>query len=68
MGLQYWIWIAVGLSFSLYIGIAIWSRAGSTKEFYVAGGGVHPIANWYGNCSRLDVSRLVYFHGGYYIV
>ena len=45
MGLQYWIWIAVGLSFSLYIGIAIWSRAGSTKEFYVAGGGVHPIAN-----------------------
>ena len=45
MELQYWIWIAVGLSFSLYIGIAIWSRAGSTKEFYVAGGGVHPIAN-----------------------
>jgi Na+(H+)/acetate symporter ActP len=45
MELQYWIWIAVGLSFSLYIGIAIWSRAASTKEFYVAGGGVHPIAN-----------------------
>ena len=33
MELQYWIWIAVGLSFSLYIGIAIWSRAGSTKQF-----------------------------------
>ena len=46
MELQYWIWISVGLSFSLYIGIAIWSRAGSTKEFYVAGGGVHPIANF----------------------
>ena len=45
MELQYLIWIAVGLSFLLYIGIAIWSRAGSTKEFYVAGGGVHPIAN-----------------------
>ncbi|MDA0326293.1 MAG: hypothetical protein O3C41_00535 [Bacteroidetes bacterium] len=36
MELQYWIWIAVGLSFGLYIGIAIWSRASSTKEFYVA--------------------------------
>jgi cation/acetate symporter len=68
MELQYWIWIAVGLSFSLYIGIAIWSRAGSTKEFYVAGGGVHPIANGYGNGSRLDVSGLVYIHGRDYIV
>jgi cation/acetate symporter len=38
-------YLFVALSFSLYIGIAIWSRAGSTKEFYVAGGGVHPIAN-----------------------
>lgn len=35
----------VGASFALYIGIAIWARAGSTKEFYVAGGGVHPVAN-----------------------
>lgn len=35
----------VGGSFLLYIGIAYWARAGSTKEFYVAGGGVHPIAN-----------------------
>ena len=38
-------YLFVFLSFSLYIGIAIWSRAGSTNEFYVAGGGVHPIAN-----------------------
>ena len=45
MELQYLIWIVVGLSFSLYIGIAIWSRAASTKDFYVAGGGVNPIAN-----------------------
>lgn len=37
--------IFVGFTFSLYIGIAIWARAGSTKEFYVAGGGVHPITN-----------------------
>ncbi len=45
MELQYWIWIAVGLSFSLYIFIAIRSRASSTGEFYVAGKGVPPIAN-----------------------
>lgn len=37
--------IFVGLSFALYFGIAIWARAGSTKEFYVAGGGVHPVLN-----------------------
>lgn len=38
-------YIIVGSTFALYIGIAIWSRAGSTKEFYVAGGGVHPVTN-----------------------
>ena len=37
--------IFVGLSFALYFGIAIWARAGSTSEFYVAGGGVHPVVN-----------------------
>lgn len=43
---QFWInCIFVGLSFALYFGIAIWARAGSTKEFYVAGGGVHPVLN-----------------------
>jgi len=42
---QLWIWIMVGITFTLYIGIAIWSRASSTKEFYVAGEGVSPIAN-----------------------
>lgn len=40
-----WTYILVGLSFALYIGIAIWTRAGSTKEFYTAGGGVSPLAN-----------------------
>ena len=45
MDLQFWIWTAVGISFSIYIGIAIWSRASSTSEFYVAGTGVSPIAN-----------------------
>lgn len=45
MGVQGLTYLIVGLSFALYIGIAIWSRAGSTKEFYVAGGGVHPVVN-----------------------
>ena len=63
--------IAVGLSFSLYIGIAIWSRAGSTKEFYVAGGGVHPIANgmataadWMSAASFISMAGIISF-GGY---
>ena len=43
--IQDWTLLIVGLTFLLYIGIAIWSRAGSTKEFYVAGGGVSPLAN-----------------------
>ncbi len=71
MELQYWIWIAVGLSFSLYIGIAIWSRAGSTKEFYVAGGGVHPIANgmataadWMSAASFISMAGIISL-GGY---
>lgn len=71
MELQYWIWIAVGLSFSLYIGIAIWSRAASTKEFYVAGGGVHPIANgmataadWMSAASFISMAGIISF-GGY---
>jgi len=45
MELQTLIYLFVGASFALYIGIAIWSRAGSTKEFYIAGGGVHPVLN-----------------------
>ncbi len=71
MELQYWIWIAIGLSFSLYIAIAIWSRAASTKEFYVAGGGVHPIANgmataadWMSAASFISMAGIISF-GGY---
>jgi cation/acetate symporter len=40
-----WNFIFIGISFALYIGIAVWSRAGSTKEYYTAGGGVSPLAN-----------------------
>ena len=45
MDVQTLTYLIVGVTFALYIGIAIWSRAGSTKEFYVAGGGVHPVVN-----------------------
>ncbi len=70
MVLQYWIWIAVGLSFTLYIGIALWSRASSTSEFYVAGGGVHPIANgmataadWMSAASFISMAGIISFTG-----
>ena len=45
MDLQTLTYIVVGASFALYLGIAFWARAGSTSEFYVAGGGVGPITN-----------------------
>ena len=70
MELQYWIWIAVGLSFTLYIGIAFWSRASSTSEFYVAGGVVHPIANgmataadWMSAASFISMAGIISFTG-----
>ena len=70
MDLQYWIWIAVGLSFNLFIGIAIWSRASSTKEFYVAGSGVHPLANgmataadWMSAASFISMAGIISFNG-----
>ncbi len=70
MDLQYWIWLAVGLSFTLYIGIAIWSRASSTKEFYVAGSGVPPLANgmataadWMSAASFISMAGIISFNG-----
>jgi len=70
MELQTWIWLLVGLSFALYVGIAFWSRAGSTKEFYVAGGGVHPIANgmataadWMSAASFISMAGIISFSG-----
>ncbi len=70
MDLQLWIWIAVGLSFALYIGIAIWSRASSTSEFYVAGASVHPIANgmataadWMSAASFISMAGIISFQG-----
>jgi len=70
MELQTLIYLFVGSSFALYIGIAIYTRAGSTKEFYVAGGGVHPIANgmataadWMSAASFISMAGLIAFMG-----
>jgi cation/acetate symporter len=70
MDLQTWTWILVGITFTLYIGIAIWSRAGSTKEFYVAGGGVSPLANglataadWMSAASFISMAGIISFNG-----
>lgn len=45
MNVQAWTFLLVTLSFALYIGVALWSRARSTRDFYVAGTGVSPLAN-----------------------
>ena len=70
MSIQVWTWILVGITFTLYIGIAIWTRAGSTKEFYVAGGGVSPLANglataadWMSAASFISMAGLISFNG-----
>ncbi len=70
MSVQVWTYLLVGISFALYIGIAIWSKAGSTKEFYVAGGGVSPLANgmataadWMSAASFLSMAGIIAFAG-----
>ncbi|PSJ48257.1 cation acetate symporter [Zobellella taiwanensis] len=70
MDIQTWTFILVGLSFALYIGIAIWARAGTTGEFYVAGGGVHPVANgmataadWMSAASFISMAGIISFAG-----
>ena len=70
METQTLIYLFVGASFALYIGIAIWSRAGSTKEFYVAGGGVNPVVNgmataadWMSAASFISMAGIIAFAG-----
>jgi cation/acetate symporter len=70
MDLLAWTYLLVGLSFALYLGIAIWSRAGSTEEFYVAGGGVSPLANglataadWMSAASFMSMAGIISFSG-----
>lgn len=70
MSVQIWTYLLVGITFALYIGIAIWSRAGSTKDFYVAGGGVSPLANgmataadWMSAASFISMAGIIAFAG-----
>jgi cation/acetate symporter len=70
MDLKVLTWIVVGVTFALYIGIAIWARAGTTSEFYVAGKGVNPIANgmaiaadWMSAASFISMAGLIAFKG-----
>jgi len=70
MSVQMWTYIFVGITFSLYIGIAIWSKASSTSEFYVAKGTVNPLTNgmataadWMSAASFLSMAGLISFMG-----
>jgi cation/acetate symporter len=69
-GVMLWTYVMVAASFSLYIGIAVWSRAASTKDFYVAGTGVSPLANgmataadWMSAASFISMAGLISFMG-----
>jgi cation/acetate symporter len=70
MDVQTWTYILVGTTFALYIGIAFWAKAKSTSEFYVAGGGIHPLANgmataadWMSAASFISMAGLISFMG-----
>ena len=70
MDVQAWTYIIVGITFMLYIGIAIWSKANSTNEFYIAGKGVSPLANgmataadWMSAASFLSMAGIIAFSG-----
>ncbi len=70
MSTQFLSYLFVGASFALYIGIAFWSRANSTKDFYVAGGGVHPVVNgmataadWMSAASFISMAGIIAFMG-----
>jgi cation/acetate symporter len=70
MELKTMTYIVVGLTFLVYIGIAIWSRASTTGEFYVAGKGIHPVANgmataadWMSAASFISMAGLIAFLG-----
>ncbi len=70
MDQQFWTYLFVGLTFAMYIGIAIWARAGSTDDFYVAGHDVHPTLNgmataadWMSAASFLSMAGLIAFLG-----
>ena len=70
MDVQMWTYTIVGITFLIYIAIAVWAKAGSTKEFYVAGGGVPPVLNgmataadWMSAASFISMAGLISFMG-----
>ena len=70
MDAEFWTYLLVGVTFSIYIGIAIWSRAQSTKEFYIASGGIHPVLNgmataadWMSAASFISMAGIISFLG-----
>ena len=70
MDITTWTFIIVGLTFAVYIGIAVWSRASSTSQFYIAGGGVHPLVNgmataadWMSAASFISMAGIIAFMG-----
>jgi cation/acetate symporter len=70
MDIQTWTYLIVGITFAIYIGIAIWAKAGTTKEFYIASGGVHPVANgmataadWMSAASFISMAGIISFSG-----
>lgn len=70
MSVQLWTFIIVGITFAVYIGIAIWAKAGTTKDFYIAGQGVHPLVNgmataadWMSAASFISMAGLISFMG-----
>ncbi len=70
MSAQLLTYILVGLTFALYIGIALWTKASSTRDFYVAGAGVHPVANgmataadWMSAASFISIAGIIAFSG-----
>ncbi|MFP4182115.1 MAG: sodium:solute symporter family transporter, partial [Thiohalospira sp.] len=70
MDQQTLIYLVVGGTFALYLGIAFWAKAGSTGEFYIAGRGVHPVANgaataadWMSAASFISMAGLIAFLG-----
>jgi len=70
MDVQTWTFIIVGATFALYIGIAIWSRASTTGDFYIAGRGIHPVINgmatgadWMSAASFISMAGLISFMG-----
>ena len=70
MGIQGWTYLFIFITFSVYVGIAIWSRVMSTRGFYVAGGTVHPLANgaataadWMSAASFISMAGIISFNG-----